>query len=421
MNLHALQSTEAEAELMTLTMPSSNIVSAQSSKPIMDIVQDSLLAIYMMTHQNKPLTKDSFINIAINSETCNEMDILGRMRYIETELTRNGKTFNSCLNGRGLISMVLPEDFNYLKTNNAMEEEPDVVIRRGVLISGAIDKQIVGSSYNSIIQVLNKEYGGKRACRFVDDVHFLTNNWLVSQELNKDGVSKTEEIEDYVQKCFLEAKNVQESTTNKGIKEVRINAALGKAKDVGLRIAKDSLHPENNFLQTVRSGSKGDFFNIAQITGVIGQQNICGKRMEYQLNNKSRALPHYPFDLTLTEEYESKGFISSSFIHGLNPKECYFHAMSGREGINDTAMGTAKSGYMQRRIIKLEEDMKVTYDGTVRDAQNNIYQFAYGNTGIDCKKTVRVGSSQEFCDVSRIIDRLNTSYEVEMERNEISV
>jgi DNA-directed RNA polymerase II subunit RPB1 len=373
-----------------------------------------------MTLDNRELEKHVFFNIIINSETCDELDILGRMKIIEASLLAHGKP-PTCLNGRGIISMILPLDFNYTKTNKATEKEPTVIIKKGVLIEGVIDKQIVGASYNSIIQILNKEYGGIRACRFIDDIHFLTNSWmlqegfsvgledcLVSKELNKDGVSKTDEIKDYIQKCFLEADGIRENTTNVGIKEIRVNGALGKAKDVGLRIAKDALKKDNNFLATVKSGSKGDFFNIAQITGVIGQQNIKGKRIPYQLNNNSRALPHYPFELTTSlEEYESRGFISSSFIHGLNPKESYFHAMSGRDGISDTAMGTANSGYMQRKMVKLLEDMKVQYDGTVRDAQNNIYQFSYGNDGFDCKKTVKVGNSQEFCNVSRIVDKLN--------------
>ncbi len=43
------------------------------------------------------------------------------------------------------------------------------------------------------------------------------------------------------------------------------------------------------------------------------------------------------------EEYESQGFISSSFAQGLNPKEFFFHCMAGRQGVCDTAMSTATS------------------------------------------------------------------------------
>ena len=112
-------------------------------------------------------------------------------------------------------------------------------------------------------------------------------------------------------------------------------------------------------------------------------------------------------------EYESRGFISSSFINGLNPREFYFHAMSGREGISDTAMGTATSGYMQRRIVKLTEDIKIQYDGTVRDSIGNIYQIIYGENGMDPTCTVKVNNSQDICDISRLVNRLNMEHEDE--------
>ena len=86
--------------------------------------------------------------------------------------------------------------------------------------------------------------------------------------------------------------------------------------------------------------------------------------------------------------------------------------MSGREGITDTAMGTATSGYMQRRIVKLTEDIKIEYDGTVRDVVGNVYQVSYGEDGIDPTTTVKVGESQEACNISRLVDKLNMKHEI---------
>ena len=124
------------------------------------------------------------------------------------------------------------------------------------------------------------------------------------------------------------------------------------------------------------------------------------------------SLPHYPFGKLNPEmEFESRGFIASSFIKGLNPKEFYFHAMSGREGISDTAMGTATSGYIQRRIIKLTEDIKIQYDGTVRNVSGNIYQLSYGENNINPMSTVKVKNKQQVCNISRIIKKLNMDYE----------
>ena len=76
---------------------------------------------------------------------------------------------------------------------------------------------------------------------------------------------------------------------------------------------------------------------------------------------------------------------------------------------------TAKSGYIQRRIIKCCEDIQVQYDGTVRDTTGNVYQMTYGDNGFDPCSTVKVGNSQEACDISRIIACANLQYEMQLE------
>ena len=79
---------------------------------------------------------------------------------------------------------------------------------------------------------------------------------------------------------------------------------------------------------------------------------------------------------------------------------------------NMTAMSTAKSGYIQRKIVKVCEDIQVQYDQTVRDATGKIYQFVYGDDNYDPIKTIRVGGTPSPLDVSRLADRLNTSFEL---------
>ena len=75
-------------------------------------------------------------------------------------------------------------------------------------------------------------------------------------------------------------------------------------------------------------------------------------------------------------------------------------------------MGTATSGYMQRRIVKLTEDMKIQEDGSVRDVTGKLYQMSYGHNGVDPTCTVKVGGNQEVCDISRIVQRLNMKHEL---------
>jgi DNA-directed RNA polymerase beta' subunit len=421
MNLHVPQGPEARAEMRFLSATKFNLITPQTSKPNIQIVQDSLLGAYMMTQSDaKKLTKDQFFNIvkfAIqpDGDPLPVKYILERCQSIRRVFKNKGKKAQ-CFSGKGLVSMILPPDFNYENKNDADPTEPVVRIFQGVMYEGALNKSDLG---NLLLHHIYKEYGCDVASTFIDNIQFITNKWFIQAGFTvgiKDCIAtKSEEIQDVIEKCFLEAKGVEETTYHEGIKEIRVTAALSKARDVGLRISKNALDKDNNFKKTVGAGSKGDYFNIAQIAGPLGQQNLCGQRVPRHLNKGKRTLPHYPLDpleMTKEMEYESRGFIRHSFIHGLNPQEFYFHAMSGREGITDTAMGTAKSGYIQRRIVKLLEDTAVKYDGTVRNTEGNIYQFVYGDDGLDPAETIFKKGEAQVCDVGRLIDKLNLELEV---------
>jgi len=412
MNLHAPQTLEALVELQSLAATKHNIIAAQSSKPNFAIVQDSLLGAFRMTKGIVPINKGRFYDISLHLEL--KSPIMKRIQHIRRVLRDEGKKAQ-CFNGKGVISLFLPCDLDYDHKNGADPDEPTVKIRKGVLLEGAFDKSILGSSHVSLIHLINKEYGPDESMYFIDCIQFCTTQFLLLNGFTVglgdclvSDKEKKNEVRENIRKCFIEADGIKSTTTHKGVCEMRVNGALNKAKDIGLKIAKDSLGDDNNFVSTVTSGSKGDFFNIAQITGLLGQQNLGGARVPLTMNNGKRSLPHYPFkEMTSEMEYESRGFISSSFIEGLNPREFYFHAMSGREGITDTAMGTATSGYMQRRIVKLTEDIICQYDGTVRDVTGRIYQLSYGDDGNDPTTTTKVNGKQEVCNISRMVNRLN--------------
>ena len=102
----------------------------------------------------------------------------------------------------------------------------------------------------------------------------------------------------------------------------------------------------------------------------LGQQNIDGKSIPDGWTD--RTLPHFP---KYDDGPESRGFVDSSFIEGLTPQEFFFHAMGGREGLIDTAVKTSETGYIQRRMIKSLEDLKIAADGTVRNEMKEIVQF----------------------------------------------
>lgn len=110
----------------------------------------------------------------------------------------------------------------------------------------------------------------------------------------------------------------------------------------------------------------------------VGQQIIAGHRVPDGFQDRS--LPHFP---KKSREPPSKGFVRNSFYTGLSPTEFLFHAISGREGLVDTAVKTAETGYMQRRLMKALEDLVTHYDSSVRNAVGGMVQFTYGDDGLD--------------------------------------
>lgn len=140
--------------------------------------------------------------------------------------------------------------------------------------------------------------------------------------------------------------------------------------------------PKNNLSAMVMTGAKGGIVNQTQISALLGQQSLEGRRVPKMQNGKT--LPCYlPFD----PNPRSSGYISDRFISGLRPQEFYFHCMAGREGLIDTAVKTSRSGYLQRCLIKQLESLIVNYDMTVRDNDGSIVQFLYGEDGIDVINT----------------------------------
>ncbi|KFM27291.1 DNA-directed RNA polymerase I subunit rpa1 [Auxenochlorella protothecoides] len=135
-------------------------------------------------------------------------------------------------------------------------------------------------------------------------------------------------------------------------------------------------------LMTV-TGAKGSLVNFSQISCLLGQQELEGRRVPRMASGKT--LPCFaPFDVGA----RSGGYVGDRFLSGLRPQEYYFHCMAGREGLVDTTVKTSRSGYIQRCLVKNLEPLRVAYDSTVRDdTDSSIVQFHYGEDGIDTTRT----------------------------------
>ncbi|CAI4212149.1 unnamed protein product [Parascedosporium putredinis] len=160
--------------------------------------------------------------------------------------------------------------------------------------------------------------------------------------------------------------------------ENAISGSLSRVRQQAGQICIDTLSRNNAALIMAQSGSKGSNINVSQMVALVGQQIINGQRVADGFQDRS--LPHFPKN---TRQPPAKGFVRNSFYSGLTPTEFVFHAMSGREGLVDTAVKTAETGYMSRRLMKSLEDLSTQYDNTVRTSGGNIVQFQFGADKLD--------------------------------------
>jgi DNA-directed RNA polymerase III subunit RPC1 len=157
-----------------------------------------------------------------------------------------------------------------------------------------------------------------------------------------------------------------------------LNGILGRLRESAGQEAMKRLVWHNSPRIMAASGSKGSALNISQMMSCVGQQAVGGLRIQDGFVN--RTLPHFEhFSLSPS----AKGFVANSFYTGLTATEFFFHAMGGREGLVDTAVKTAETGYMARRLMKALEDLSLQYDRTVRNSENTVVQFTYGDDGLN--------------------------------------
>jgi len=390
MNMHMPQSILAETELKNLAAIPYQMISPAGNSPIIGIFQDSLLGSYRFTRPNITFTPREAMNLL--------------MMYPNVNVDMLHKNGNKITNF-DILSQILPpitlkystglfeEDEDKNTSNNILE------IHNGKYIRGQIEKSVLGSTTKGLVHRICNDYGNMRATEYIDDMQNIITEYmksssfsvgisdLIADRKTQDSIihailTQKQEVQSIIEKIHLGIFENNTSSSNNTEFETLVNNVLNKATEQSGKIGRKSLSKNNRFLMIVNSGSKGTLVNISQMISCLGQTNVDGKRIPYGFDN--RTLPHFnKFD----DSPGARGFIENSYISGLTAPELFFHAMGGRIGLIDTAVKTSQTGYIQRRLIKGLEDIKVEYDMTVRNNQGKIIQFAYGDDNFDSTKT----------------------------------
>ncbi len=391
MNMHVPQSYESSVELENITAVPQQIITPRDPRPIIGVVQDTLVGSYRLTRPNTRFNMREYMNLMMYNK-----------RFDGTiPKARAGSETAPRWTGHQVISRLLPP-LN-LEMENGMydskqEAENFVKIREGDVLQGTFDKGIFSKSSKGIIHTTYNDYGAKQTVDLIDSLQNTVESYLIldgfsvgisdlvaDEGTNKemqDAIEKRKkEVEEILLQVHLDLFDNNTGKTNQEELETKVFSALNKATDDSGNIGQKSLASENRMTAMVRAGSKGGVTNIAQMMACVGQQAVEGKRIPY--GYMDRTLPHYK---KYDDGAEARGFVESSFLRGLTPQEFFFHAMSGREGLIDTAVKTADTGYIQRQLVKAMEDIVVQHDGSVRDANMNIVQFHYGEDGVNATK-----------------------------------
>lgn len=405
MNLHIPQTEEARAEAEILMIVPKHMRSPRFSGPIIGATKDHLSGLYMLTHFEKRFDQNLFTQL---------------IRSVSDEVEiPNKKT----LTGKDIFSLFLPKDFSIDHKANCCvgcdkcvkekcKYDAYVVIRDGKLTHGTIDKAAVGAMRGKILDKIEKIYGAYVARDFLFNVTKLSIQYLMKigfsisiseQDLPPDAREKIkiaiDEARNDVNGLIDEYKTgrlkVLVGRTPEASLETLIKRRLNRTLDEAEKILQTHVK-ENLTLVMSKSGARGELVNLVQTSAMVGQEMVMGERAGQRF--RDRTFPHFKSgDISL----EARGFVGRGFKDGLNPFEFFFDAMNSRESLMDKSLKTRHSGYMERRLVGALEDLKVEYDGTVRDSGKRIVQFKPGEDSLDPSKVEREGIN-----VSRIAKKL---------------
>jgi DNA-directed RNA polymerase subunit A' len=352
---------------------SRQILSPRHGHAIIKPQEDHISGLYFLTHPDTYFTKD---------QTSFLMYLIGMERLPEPDK-------KDMYSGKMLFSLLLPEEIS-LKIQSKLNEE--IVIRKGKLVKGCIESKAMESELLEQVFItkgheftedfLNKATLLALEAISLEGLSVSLADYTLSPKAEEKLKSTTDKMNREIDNLIMQYKNKSlERSPGLSLKETLerliVDITSKTRNDVG-NIVEDDLTIENPSIIMAKIGARGSLLNAIQMSALVAQQTVRNKRLTR--GYRRRTLPYFKPSLLTGNE---KGFVYASFRKGLTPYEFFHHAMGGREALVNTAIRTARSGYMQRRLINALQDLVVYEDQTVRNADMSIIQFTYGGDGKD--------------------------------------
>lgn len=335
MAVHVPLSAEAQAEARFLMLSANNLLKPADGKPIVVPTQDMVLGIYYLTLEKKG---DKGEGMIFSSEEeallAYEHKVVGLHARIKVKRTAqvNGEVISGLVEttvGKIILNQVIPQDLGFVdrsKRENLLKYEIDTLV----------DKKMLGKIIDRCIKV----YGNTRTAEILDEIKELGFKFstrgaitisvsdMVIPEVKQKLIAEAEQKVENIEKLYRHGLISDEERYEQVI------SIWNETKDKLTEELIQNLDEFNPIFMMANSGARGSKNQISQLAGMRGlMANPSGKTIE---------MP-----------------IKSNFREGLNVIEFFISTHGARKGLADTALRTADSGYLTRRLVDVAQDIIV--------------------------------------------------------------
>ena len=355
MAVHVPLSIEAQTEARVLMLASNNILKLSDGRPVCSPSQDMVIGCYYLT-MDKPGAKGEYrakekegdfsgiyadVDEAKMAYANHEIELQSKIK-VRMSRDINGKIEHRPVIttvGRVIFNEAIPQDLGFVSRENAATFfEPEVNYK--------VDKK----KLQEIVEATFKSKGATQTCIVLDKIKALgfkysTIGAITTSVFDMHVPSSKKAILDAAEKnVVMFEKLYSDGHMTEREKYTRVVTEWSKANDLVTKALKESLDEFNPINMMAVSGARGSMKQIAQLSGMRGlMTNPQGETLETP--------------------------VRSSFREGLSVLEYFISSHGGRKGLADTALKTAESGYLTRRLVDVAQDVIVREEDCFADTE----------------------------------------------------
>lgn len=364
MAVHLPLSPEAQAEARLLMLSTNNILAPKDGKPITTPSQDMVLGSFYMTTRKEGQKGEGLIFKDID-----EMMLAYAMHYVTLQTIVKVK--RDSVNNDG-TSKIVESTVGRFIFNEGIPQDLGMVNREEDPYSLEVDLQVDKKMLSKIIDLTFRKYGNIRTAELLDYIKSMGYKYstigaltismgdITIPDSKKVIIEQAEQRIDMVQDIYLQGDITNEERYKKVI-EIWEQCI----KDV-TKALMTNLPADNNLNIMAVSGARGSENQIRQLGGMRGlMSDTAGNTIE---------IP-----------------ITSNFREGLSVQEFFISTHGSRKGLSDTALRTADSGYLTRRLVDVSQDVIITEDDCGTDEYIVAKEIKDGNRQVEDLKSRIIG------------------------------